>query len=294
MTAAKTKKQPIDSEIDQLVESESEFDIAGSALAQLTRSPKLRVEATDILNSALFTAVSTSAERKSHLRRKLPLISNSEITITHTGFELSVSDDEDVWLNILYHAQKLQIHEKNFTIKVRTSEFLRAMSWPVTGRSYNKLAQSLSRLDASSIEVMNEPGDKYSFSFIRSYALGRDEPDGLLVIEIEPKVYRFYQKSVTTQINHQIRKSLRSPLAKKVYSLILGGVKFKTIEEMHILTGVNYKHLRQFKAKLNTILNKMIDINVIKSFNINTSGEIFIEHLNDRVISPSVNPAPLD
>lgn len=254
-----------------------------SIISKKPSDPAIRSEALTILHSSLFTAANTKTPRKLFDGAIIPVTPNAKYSIRYTGVELRVIDDEDVWINIIYYAQKQKIHNHDFTIEVRTSEFLRTMNWGSAGLDYNKLRESLRRLKSASLEINNEKNDGYGLpSLIRKYFIGKKGDGSKLTIVLEPDIYKLYSESHTISLDFRIRQSL-SILEKKAYSLIVIGKLGKIhLSDLMLLMGVHYKEIRQFKAKLKQSLDVLIKHNTsLKGYSFDKENFAYFSYSDD-------------
>ena len=273
--------------------AQGELDLGilqASIISKKPSDPAVRSEALSILHSSLFTAANTKTPRKSFDGELIPVIPNAEYSIRYTGIELRVIDDEDVWMNIIYYAQKQKIHDHDFTIEVRTSEFLRTMNWGTSGPDYDKLRKSLRRLKSASLEISNDKNDGYGLpSLIRKYFVGRKGEGSKLNIVLEPDIYKLYSETNTKTLDFKIRQSL-SILDKKAYSLIVIGKLGKIhLSDLMLLMGVHYKELRQFKAKLKQSLEILISHKTqLKDYSFDKENFAYFSYTGDDIENPSL------
>ena len=186
-------------------------------------------------------------------------------------------------MNIIYFAQKQQIHNNEFTIEVRTSDFLRTMGWGSAGSDYNRLRACLRRLKSASLEISNDKNDGYGLpSLIRKYFVGRKGEESKLSIVLEPDIYKLYSESRTKTLDFKIRQSL-SILERKAYSLIIvSKIKKIHLSDLMMLMGVTYKELRQFKAKLKTSLETLRDKKTnLKDYSFDKDNFVYLSYQDE-------------
>jgi hypothetical protein len=269
------------------MKKQSIIDSTQSVIVSKSADPATRAESLAIIHSGLFTAASKNSKRKSLEETDVPVLPGSGYRLIYTGIELRVNDDEDVWINIVYYASKQSIHNKNFKIETKTSEFLRTMGWGSAGSDYAKLRSSLNRLKSASLSIIDKDGNLCSLpNFIRNFAVSRKGQLSKTAIVLEPDIYHLYTEALTCEIDFQTRQDLTT-FERKVYSLLIGRINELSLENITLLCGVSPNHPRQFKAKLITCLNKLQELNIIEGYKISREGVAFFKypHGNLKVLS---------
>ena len=99
----------------------------------------------------------------------------------------------------------------------------------------------------------------------------RDEDTGRYVVEINPKLAKFYGRSHWTQIDWAQRQALRrKPLALWLHGFYATHAKPHplTVEYLHGLSGSQTKRLRKFKENLSQALSDLQAVGAIRGFEI--------------------------
>ena len=214
-----------------------------------------------VLRSALFAAV--QGKGRVALDREL-VAAQQGIEIRFTGWQLSQSD-LDVWEQVLHLARTQALGtECYFT----AHGFLKAMGRQ-TGKSDHEWLKSVfSRLSATDVQISHK-GRTYFGSLIEGGI--RDEDTGRYVVEINPKLAKFYGRSQWTQLDWDQRQQLRGkPLALWLHGFYASHATPYplSVAYLHKLSGSQTKQLRNFKQALARALQDLEAIGAIKSFEI--------------------------
>ena len=214
-----------------------------------------------VLRGALFAAIQGKTRHRG-LSEQL-IATQDGVTIQYTGAQLDQAD-LDVWEQALplVRTQALGT-ECHFTEK----GFLKAL-----GRSTGKsdrvwLRAAISRLTTATVEISNGRltygGSLVSFS--------RDEDTGHTVLEINPKLARFFSPTRWTQIDWEQRQQLHGkPLALWLHGFYASHAKPYplTVAYLHKLSGSQTKRLRRFKESLAQALRDLEAVGAIQAFEI--------------------------
>lgn len=108
-------------------------------------------------SSALFNVKNKKAPRLNYINHKIFSFRNFEIS--YTGIELRAYDDQLVWLEL--------IHLSNFSnfgcwIEFKPHTICKSIGWHATGQSYERIRNSLLRLQATAIKVQFQPDQSNS------------------------------------------------------------------------------------------------------------------------------------
>ena len=201
----------------------------------------------------------------------IPMLHGSElvaaqhgIEIRFTGWQLSQSD-LDVWEQVLHLARTQALGtECYFT----AHGFLKALGRATGKQNHEWLKSVFSRLSATDVQIRHK-GRTYFGSLIEGGI--RDEDTGRYVVEINPKLAKFYGRSQWTQIDWEQRQQLRGkPLALWLHGFYASHAAPYplTVVYLHKLSGSQTKQLRKFKQNLTQALEELVGVGAIKSFEI--------------------------
>ena len=192
-----------------------------------------------------------------------PIATQDGVTIRYTGAQLDQAD-LDVWEQALHLVRTQALGtECHFTEK----GFLKALGRQTGKSDRTWLRSAISRLTAATVEISNGRltygGSLVSFS--------RDEDTGHTVLEINPKLARFFSPTRWTQIDWEQRQQLRGkPLALWLHGFYASHAAPYplTVEYLHKLSGSQTKQLKHFKQNLTQALWDLEAAGAIKSFEI--------------------------
>ena len=214
-----------------------------------------------VLRGALFAAIQGKT-RHSGLSEQ-PIATQGGVTIRYTGAQLDQAD-LDVWEQALHLVRTQALGtECHFTEK----GFLKALGRQTGKSDRTWLRSAISRLTAATVEISNGRvtygGSLVSFS--------RDEDTGHTVLEINPKLARFFSPTRWTQIDWEQRQQLRGkPLALWLHGFYASHAAphALTVEYLHKLSGSQTKQLKHFKQNLTQALRDLEAVGAIRSFEI--------------------------
>ena len=214
-----------------------------------------------VLRGALFAAIQGKTRHRG-LSEQL-IATQDGVTIRYTGAQLDQAD-LDVWEQALHLVRTQDLGtECHFTEK----GFLKAL-----GRSTGKsdrtwLRSAISRLTTATVEISNGRltygGSLVSFS--------RDEDTGHTVLEINPKLARFFSPTRWTQIDWAQRQQLRGkPLALWLHGFYASHAEPYPLRVayLHKLSGSQTNRLRRFKENLTQALSDLQATGAIRGFEI--------------------------
>ena len=214
-----------------------------------------------VLRGALFAAIQGKT-RHSGLSEQL-IATQDGVTIRYTGGQLDQAD-LDVWEQALHLVRTQALGtECHFTEK----GFLKALGRQTGKSDRTWLRSAISRLTAATVEISNGRltygGSLVSFS--------RDEDTGHTVLEINPKLARFFSPTRWTQIDWEQRQRLRGkPLALWLHGFYASHATPHplSVAYLHKLSGSQTKQLRNFKQALARALQDLEAVGAVKSFEI--------------------------
>lgn len=261
----KDDKHPAEARLSALAER-AEQDAEQREPAKVIQLPlwpeAKRAAPNAVLRAALFAAI--QGKGRGWMRRATLIATQGGVTIRYTGEQLDQAD-LDVWEQALHLARTQALgSECHFTAR----GFLKALR-RATGKSNHEwLAGVLARLSATSVEISD--GRRTYFGSLIDGGV-RDEDTGRYVLEINPKLAKFYGRSQWTQIDWQQRQELRGkPLALWLHGFYATHAKPYplSVEYLHKLSGSQTKQLRYFKKNLTQALETLQALGAIKAFEI--------------------------
>ena len=213
-----------------------------------------------VLRGALFAAIHKD---RRYMDREL-IAAQDGITIRYTGKQLGQSD-LDVWEQVLHLARTQALGtECHFT----AHGFLKALGRQTGKSGHEWLQTALERLTGA-VVLISAGRRTYFGTLIEGGA--RDEDTGRYVVDINPKLAKFYGRSQWTQIDWEQRQQLRGkPLALWLHGFYASHAAPYplSVEYLHKLSGSQTKRLRRFKENLTQALRDLEAVGAIKSFEI--------------------------
>jgi hypothetical protein len=227
-------------------------------VVQLPLWPELRRGIpNDLVRGALFTVGNSRMPRT--YRKTMVIASLGGIAITYTGEELR-QDDEDVFLQLVHLAR---VSPLGTEVAFTAHSILKALKWPTNSRSYDRLRETITRLQASGLEVRSTKHG-YSGSLIRDFAwkeVDSGAPSRSWVVRLEPRIAALFDNVSYTQIDWQQRLQLGT-LAKWLHSFYYthrSPLPMKTAT-IRTLCGSTTKDLSKFRQLLRDSLQELINV----------------------------------
>lgn len=188
----------------------------------------VRAGPNDIMRSAIFT-IRSKREKRASIQNKI-IYSPTNLEITFTGIELSVQDDELVWLQVI----ELAKHQEAETWVTFTSgELCKCIGWGANGTYYQKIHDCLIRLKATAIQIRKKSENKgKAFSMISDY----EWCNKYHRVKIPAFVQTLFANNEFSYLQWQQYRKL-SPIAKKIYAYAVShtdpnGLLLETVKRM--------------------------------------------------------------
>jgi hypothetical protein len=268
--------------------------IAESAAKQQLSLPfwpaNFRALPNEIFRSALFNARNKSRTREHLKEREIYVIGDGRIT--YTGEELR-QDDETVWLQLIQLAKSQPLGE---IVRFTARSFLLAIRWPVKSKSYIRLRDCLTRMQATSLQVVvkrldgdNEKSEENgkAMSMIPAFEW-RDPRTGAPLrqyrVQLAPQLVGLYGgKGYFTRVEWARRLDLPSGLATWLHGYFASHeqpfpIKLGTIKAGAGLTTTTQKHLREL---VKTALDELKRVRFLKDWSFGPDDLVKVERLHD-------------
>ena len=214
-----------------------------------------------VLRGALFSAIQGKGRR--YMREELIAV-QGDVEIRYTGAQLDQAD-LDVWEQALHLARLNPLGTRCY---FTAHAFLKVLGRSTGKKDHKWLKSSLVRLSANAVEITT--GRRTYFgSLIEGGA--RDEDTGQYVVEINPKLAKFYGRTQWTQIDWAQRQQLRGkPLALWLHGFYASHAAPYPlrVEYLHKLSGSQTKQLKHFKQNLTQALRDLQAAGAIRGFGI--------------------------
>lgn len=240
-------------------------------VVQLPLWPELRRGVpNDLVRGALFTVGNSKMPRV--YRKGVVIASLGGIEISYTGEELR-QDDEDVFLQLVHLAR---VSPLGTEVAFTAHAILKALKWPTNSRSYDRLRDSITRLQASGIEVRNARHG-YSGSLIRDFAWKEDDgaTSRCWTVRLEPRIAALFDNVSYTQIDWEQRLQLGT-LAKWLHAFYYTHrqpLPMKTAT-IRTLCGSTTKDLSKFRQLLRDALQELIAVGFLSAAEIKPGADL--------------------
>ncbi len=194
-----------------------------------------------LLRSALFAAIQRG--KRPYLKRQV-LASVENASITYTGIRLC-QDYLTVWECLVHVAREQQLGHR---CEVTTYQLLKLLDKKDTGGNRQVLRRQLAELQATALEVRQ---GRYTYSGSLIDEAFHDEETGRAVIVLNQRIVALYQGDGFTKVSWQIRRDLRTSLAKWLHGFYATHRQPYpyTVAKLHELCGSNAKSLKDFEEK---------------------------------------------
>ena len=215
-----------------------------------------------VLRGALFAAIQ-GKNRAASFRKEL-LATQDGVRIRYTGWQLDQAD-LDVWEQALHLARTQALGTRCY---FTAHGFLKALGRHTGATAHQWLDDVLTRLTGAVVEIT--AGRRTYFGTLIDEG-ARDEETGLYVVEINPKLAKFFGHSQWTQIDWAQRQALRrKPLALWLHGFYASHAAPHplSVAYLHKLTGSQTKQLKHFKQNLAQALRDLEAVGAIQAFEI--------------------------
>ena len=214
----------------------------------------------DFARSALFSATKGTGGQ---LIDNEKIFSQNEISLYYKGKRLT-QDHLDVYSAVMHLYR--EVPEGN-DVRFTEHSLLKIMDRKKGGTDHNRLVDILTDLTATSLTIKhNTRGKVYWGSLLPE---GASNPEnGTYRLKVSRTLAKFFSYGYVT-VEQKKRKLLaRSPLAKYMQNWILSHKTPYpvTIEYLHNVSGSKAKNMKSFKQRLTSALDKLVEINVIESW----------------------------
>lgn len=239
----------------------------------------------EIVRSALFTAKNRKQPRENLKRAVIAVIGDGEIV--YTGEELR-QDDETVWLQLIHLARENGLATP---FQFTPYGFCKALHWPLTGQSYDRLDRCMTRLQATSLKITSSRlRNELSLSMLPRFQSKRrkDGDGGLWTVRLHDELVILFSEFQYTQLEWQRRLTLpeglatwlhayyashREPFAVKIETLAIGAGL--------ISENTDKERLRDVKKLLMRALEALKECGFLIDFEITRKGIVIVRRNGD-------------
>ena len=212
---------------------------------------QFRALPSEIFRSPLFNARNKRSKREYMKEREIVVIGPGRVT--YTGEDLR-QDDETVWLQLIQLAKSQPLGS---LIQFTAGSFLKAIGWPRTKESYQRLRTCMIRMQATSLQIVATRLGKESgkaFSMIPEFEWQDAEtkkPLRRYTARLAPALVKLFDgKGYFTRVEWAQRLDLPVGIATWLHGYFASHkppypIKLETIRDGAGLTTVRLAHLRE-------------------------------------------------
>ncbi len=222
----------------------------------------------EILRSALFSAKNRNAERVMLKSEPIAIIGDGRIT--YRGEELR-QDDETVWLQLVHLARQYLVGQ---LVEFTPHSFCLAIHWKINKKSYERLKESLRRMQATGLDVYSKQLDRgVSLSMIPFFEYEDSETQKKLPlwrVRIAPELVELFGNDHYTRIEWEQRLRLPDGLATWLHGYLASHrvphpIKIETVAQGSGMTTANKPELRRL---IKRALTNLIECGFLLSFDL--------------------------
>ena len=203
------------SQTTQIVERPAKKEKPVSLAVEISQLPLwpdvVRSLPNEIFRSALFNARNRKQPRVMMKSEPIAIIGDGRVT--YRGEELR-QDDETVWLQLVHLARQ---HVAGQLVEFTAYSFCKAIGWPIGKRSYERLKESLRRMQATGLDVHSKRLDRgVSMSMIPFFEYEDSETQKSLPrwrVRIAPELVDLFGSDHYTRLEWEQRLRLPDGLA---------------------------------------------------------------------------------
>lgn len=253
-----------------------------------------RAAPNEVFRSGLCSARNRKVPRSVFVAQnplRTPILGGGEIF--YIGEELR-QDDETVWLQLVHLSKAARCPSVTFT----PHSFLKAIRWPTTGPSYQRLLGTIRRLSSGTIEVYSQRFDKgCSTRLIAGYEYSKDEqkPWTVKVFDKEDRLLFLFER-MYSRIDWETRLALpegvatwlhayfsthQEPYAHKLETLLRGaGIEVDAPEDADLDAKAQASRksarLREAKKTMKRALEALVSVGFLKAYDISKTGLVTV------------------
>lgn len=228
-----------------------------------------RILPNEIVRSALFNARNRNQKREYMRSVEIAVIGGG--TITYRGEELR-QDDATVFMHIVHIAKNMPIGS---LVEFTPYSICKAIGWGIGGEKYKRLRESLSRMQATALEVRSQRIDGVwggeSMSMIPYFKWKEgDETLAKYQVKLAPQLVELFGNVHYTRTDWEQRLALPDGLATWLHTYFASHknphpVPIETIMQG---AGMTIADRKDAAKKIRTALGKLVDVGFLASWEI--------------------------
>lgn len=254
----------------------------------------------ELFRCELFNARNRQVPRQ-YIKQK-ELATYGPLTVIYTGEELRQVPDADVMLQLVHLARSYGPEE---WITFKRKDMLDALGWGSSKKDYDRLLETLTRLNASTVRIHSDRVDELAcqhrigegddasigqdqqagvaFSLISKFAyMGETgKPARVWKVKLDKELIALFADQQFTMVDWEIRRQL-SPFGKWLHSYLSSHrkplpFKIEMVARTSGSTAVASGNLRDFTRKsLIPALDRLVEVGFLEHYVISESGSVSV------------------
>ena len=219
----------------------------------------LRCLPNEILRSALFSAKNRNQPREYLKKQDIAVLFDGRIQ--YSGESLR-QDDENVWLQLIHLAKEQPLGS---LVEFTPYAFCKAIGWSICKGSYERLRDSLERMQATSLSIYSTRlQEGVNLSMIPMFAWQDEEKKTLTKyrVQVAPQILELFGAEHYTRIEWEQRLALPVGLARWLHGYYASHRKPYPVKIETIKKGAGLKTEKQTKLRqiIDTALQELIKV----------------------------------
>lgn len=226
----------------------------------------------EILRSALFNCRNRNQPRMFMKEVEIAVIGDGKVI--YRGEELR-QDDELVWMHLMHLIKRSPLGE---CVEFTPYSFIKALGWPIKGQNYERLRNSLSRMQATAMRIQSKRLQSFvSISLIQKF-LSRNERNENLSrwqVWVGKEMQLLFDEAFLTKVMWETRRSLPDGIASKLLGYWASHRKPYPVKVETLLKlcgcGMQMKH---FKTEMKKALELLKETGFLEAWDL--KGELVV------------------
>lgn len=222
----------------------------------------------EIVRSALFNAKNKKSKREHLKNAEIAVIGTGKMT--YSGEELR-QDDQTLWLQLIHLARSQPLGQ---VITFTPNSFCQAVGWNVSGKSYERIRECLTRLQATSLSIYSDRlKEGVSLSMVPKFRWF-DEASGTKLknyqVQVAPELVELFADMQYTQTEWQQRLALPVGLATWLHGYLAShktpfAIKIDTIRKG---AGMSTESMSSAQQTIENALEALREVGFLESWKI--------------------------
>lgn len=245
--------------------------------------PAIRGIPNSLARSALFSCSQLRGERKFIKDALVAAVAN--LHIKYRGEQLN-QDDFTVFMQLV-HLARGQTLSQDYFVDFTANSFITTIGWTRHSRSYTRLKETLLRLQATALQVLEDLGEQgdraFSGSLVRKFEYETPAGEGLRKwrVYLEAGIVALFDDESYTRVYFQQRLITRGDLAQWLHSFYSThrepfAMRVATIRD---LSGSSAKKLFHFRGCLESALKELTLVGFLEGWTIDERDLVHVKRI---------------